>query len=104
LFAGMALMFTVHGSIWLAAAVMGGAGLAAAPFALRGQSMRVPAWSLAVLALGLAAGIALWWVASFGGGSFFHLGPGRQLVCSGSPPVTAERSSRSRWRPTRAAS
>src|SRR5439155_2925366 len=37
LFAGMALMFAVHGSIWLALAVLGGAGLAAAPFALRGS-------------------------------------------------------------------
>jgi hypothetical protein len=80
LFAGMAVMFAVHGSIWLAAAIMGGAGLAAAPFAFRGRALRVSTWSLAVLALGLAAGIALWWVASYGGDSFFHLGRVRKLV------------------------
>ena len=84
LFAGMAVMFAVHGSIWLAAAIMGGAGLAAAPFALRGPAVRVSAWTLGVLALGLAAGIALWWVASFGGDSFFHLGRVRKLDDFGS--------------------
>ena len=84
LFAGMAVMFAVHGSIWLAAAIMAGAGLAAAPFAFRGRALRVSTWSLAVLALGLAAGIALWWVASFGGDSFFHLGRVRKLVDFGS--------------------
>ena len=84
LFVGMAVMFAVHGSIWLAAAIMAGAGLAAAPFAFRGRALRVSTWSLAVLALGLAAGIALWWVASFGGDSFFHLGRVRKLVDFGS--------------------
>ena len=80
LFAGMALMFAVHGSIWLALAVLGGAALAAAPFALRDSPVRVPAWSLGVLALGLGAGIALWWVAAFGGDSLFHLGRVRKLT------------------------
>jgi hypothetical protein len=84
LFAGMAVMFAVHGSIWLAAAVMGGLGLVAAPFALRAGPPRLSAWSLAVLGLGLAAGIALWWMASFGGDSFFHLGRVRKLVDLGS--------------------
>jgi hypothetical protein len=84
LFAGMAVMFAVHGSIWLAAAIMGGAGLAAAPFAFRGPAVRVSAWTVGVLALGLAAGIALWWVAGFGGDSFFHLGRVRKLVDFGS--------------------
>ena len=84
LFAGMALMFAVHGSIWLALAVLGAAGLADAPFALRDSPARVPAWSLGVLALGLAAGIALWWVAAFGGDSLFHLGRVRKLTDFGS--------------------
>src|SRR6266513_354098 len=44
LFAGMALMFAVHGSIWIALAVLDGAALAAAPFALRRSAPRVPAW------------------------------------------------------------
>jgi hypothetical protein len=84
LFLGMAAMFAVHGSIWLAAAVMGGAGLAAAPFALRGTATRVSVWTVGVLVLGLAAGIALWWVAAYGGDSFFHLGRVRKLVDFGS--------------------
>jgi hypothetical protein len=84
LFAGMAVMFALHGSIWLAAAIMGGAGLAAAPLAFRGPMPRVSAWTIGVLALGLAAGIAFWWVASFGGDSFFHLGRVRKLVDFGS--------------------
>ena len=84
LFLGMAVMFAVHGSIWLAAAVMGAAGLAAAPFALRGSAPRVSVWTLGVLALGLAAGIAMWWVAAYGGDSFFHLGRVRKLVDFGS--------------------
>jgi hypothetical protein len=84
LFAGMAVMFAVNGSIWLAAAVMGGAGLVAAPFAVRRGFPRVSAWTFGVLALGLAAGIAYWWVASYGGDSFFHLGRVRKLVDFGS--------------------
>jgi len=84
LFLGMALMFALHGSIWLAAAVMGGAGLAAAPFALRRAAPRFSVWTVGVVALGLAAGIAMWWVASYGGDSFFHLGRVRKLVDFGS--------------------
>jgi hypothetical protein len=84
LFAGMAVMFAVHGSIWLAATVMGAAGLAAVPFALRGRAPRVSAWTVGVVALGLAAGIAYWWIASYGGDSFFHLGRVRKLVDFGS--------------------
>ncbi len=84
LFAGMALMFAVHGSLWLAFAVMAAAGLCAAPFALRRPTGRIPAWSLGVFALGIAAGIALWWVAAFGGDAFFHIGRVRKLVDFGS--------------------
>ena len=80
LFLGMAVMFAVHGSIWLAAAVMGAAGLAAAPFALRSSAPRVSVWTVGVLTVGLAAGIAMWWVAAYGGDSFFHLGRVRKLV------------------------
>jgi hypothetical protein len=84
LFAGMALMFAVHGSIWLTLAVLGAVGLAAGPFAIRRAAPRVPALSLGVLALGLAVGIALWWVAAFGGDSLFHLGRVRKLTDFGS--------------------
>jgi hypothetical protein len=84
LFAGMAIMFAIHGSLWLAIAVMGAAGLCAAPFAFRRPGVRIPAWSLGVLALGVAAGIALWWVATYGGDAFFHLARVRKLVDFGS--------------------
>jgi hypothetical protein len=83
LFAGLALMFAVHGSLWLALAVLAGLGLCAAPFGLR-RPVRIPAWSLGVLALGIAAGIALWWVAAFGGDAFFHIARVRKLVDFGS--------------------
>ena len=84
LFTGMTAMFVVHGSLLLAMALMAAAGLAAAPFALRRPGVRIPAWSLGVLALGVAAGIALWWVATFGGDAFFHLARVRKLVDFGS--------------------
>jgi hypothetical protein len=84
LFGGMAIMFAVHGSLWLAVAVMGAVGLCAAPFAFRRPGVRIPAWSLGVLALGIAAGVTLWWVAAFGGDAFFHLARVRKLVDFGS--------------------
>src|ERR1051325_4761749 len=76
----MAAMFALRGWSGLAAAFMGGAGLAAAPFAVRRGFPRFSPWPFAVLALGLAAGIAYWWVASYGGDSFFHLGRVQKLV------------------------
>ncbi len=84
LFLGMALMFAMHGSLWLAYAVMAGAGLCAAPFAVRRPAPRIAGVGLAVLALGIAVGIALWWVAAFGGDAFFHIARVRKLVDFGS--------------------
>ncbi len=84
LFAGMALMFAVEGSIWLALGVMGGLGLLAAPFALRRPAPRLSGVALGVLVLGAAAGIALWSVAYLGGDAFFHLARVRKLVDFGS--------------------
>ena len=84
LFGGLTIMFAIHGSLWLAIAVMGAIGLCAAPFAFRRPGVRIPAWSLGVLALGVAAGIALWWVAAYGGDAFFHLARVRKLVDFGS--------------------
>jgi len=77
---GMMVMFAVHGSIWLPLAVMVGVSVCAVPLALRRPPPRIAAWSLAVLGLGLAVGIAYWWVAAFGGDSFFHLARVRKLV------------------------
>ncbi|MGZ4318383.1 MAG: hypothetical protein ACXVRD_03545 [Gaiellaceae bacterium] len=84
LFVGMALMFAVHGSIWLPLAVLGAVALAAAPFAARRPSPRLVPWTIGVLVLGLAAGITLWWVAAYGGDTFFHLGRIRKLDDLGS--------------------
>ncbi len=80
LFAAMALMFAVHGSLWLALWVLGAVALAAAPFALRRPSVSLPRWGLGVLALGAAAGIALWWVAGYDNDAFFHLARVRKLL------------------------
>ena len=80
LFAGMTLMFAVHGSLWLALAVLGAVAVAAAPFALRAPPVRVSRWSVAVLALGAAAGIALWWIAGYDNDAFFHLARMRKLL------------------------
>ncbi len=77
---GMMVMFAVHGSIWLALGVMVGVSACAVPFALRRPPPGIAAWSLAILGLGVVAGIALWWVAAFGGDSFFHLARVRKLV------------------------
>jgi hypothetical protein len=84
LFAGMALMFAVHSSIWLAFGVLVAVTVAAAPFAARRSAPRLAPWTLGVLALGLVAGITLWWVAAYGGDSFFHLGRIRKLDDLGS--------------------
>jgi hypothetical protein len=80
LFGAMALMFAVHGSLWLALAVFGAVGLAAAPFALRRASLRFSPWSLGVLALGAAIGVALWWIAGYDNDAFFHLARVRKLL------------------------
>src|SRR5437773_385360 len=84
LFAGMALMFAFHGSLWLAFAVMLAAGACALPFALRQPWPRARLSSLGVLALGAAAGISLWSAAAFGGDAFFHIGRIRKLLDFGS--------------------
>jgi hypothetical protein len=84
LFAGMALMFAFHGSLWVAFAVMFGAGACAIPFAVRRPWPRAQLSSLGVLALGAAAGISLWSVAAFGGDAFFHIGRIRKLLDFGS--------------------
>jgi hypothetical protein len=84
LFLGMALMFAVHGSIWLAFWVLVGVAVLAAPFAFGRPALRLSGWSAGVATLGLAMGISLWSVAAFGGDSFFHVGRVRKLVDLGS--------------------
>ena len=84
LFAAMALMFAFHGSLWLALGLLGAVALAAAPFALRRAPPRLSTWSLAVVALGVAVGIAIWWVAGYDNDAFFHLARMRKLLAFGS--------------------
>src|SRR5919197_1152319 len=84
LFGAMALMFAFHGSLWLALGLLGAVALAAAPFALRRAPPRLSTWSLAVVALGVAVGIALWWVAGYDNDAFFHLARMRKLLGFGS--------------------
>ena len=80
LFGALALMFALHASLWLALALLAAVALTAAPFALRRPRVRVPPWTLGVLAFGIVAGITLWWVASFGGDAIFHLARVRKLL------------------------
>jgi hypothetical protein len=80
LFGAMALMFAVHGSLWLALGLVAAVALAAAPFALRRAPPGLSTWSLAVVALGAAVGIALWWVAGYDNDAFFHLARMRKLL------------------------
>jgi hypothetical protein len=80
LFGAMTLMFAVHGSLWLALALLGAVAVVAAPFALRRAPVSLSAWSLGVLGLGVAAGIALWWVAGYDNDAFFHLARMRKLL------------------------
>jgi len=85
LFAASAAMFAVGGSLWLALGLYGGIGLAAAPLALR-RPLRAPSrWVWLVLGLGLAFGIALWWVAPpLDGDALFHMARIRKLDAFGS--------------------
>jgi hypothetical protein len=80
LFAATAAMFALHSSLWLALALLGAVAVVALPFALRAPPARFPTWSIGVLALGAAAGMALWWVAGFDGDAFFHLARVRKLL------------------------
>jgi hypothetical protein len=56
LFVAAAAMFAFHSSLWLALALLVVIAVVAVPFATR-RSTEVSAWSLAVLVLGLVAGI-----------------------------------------------
>jgi hypothetical protein len=79
LFGATAVMFAVHSSLWLALALLCVVALAAAPFATR-HSWPLSRWRLAVLALGIVAGISLWWVSRYDGDAFFHLARVQKLL------------------------
>ena len=79
LFVAAAAMFAFHSSLWLALALLVVIAVVAVPFATR-RSTEVSAWSLAVLVLGLVAGISLWWVSRYDGDAFFHLARVQKLL------------------------
>jgi hypothetical protein len=79
LFGATALMFAVHTSLWVALAILAAIGLAALPFAAR-RFVEPSPWVLAMLALGLVAGISLWWVSRYDGDAFFHAARMQKLL------------------------
>jgi hypothetical protein len=79
LFGATALMFAVHTSLWVALAIFAAIGLAALPFAAR-RFVEPSPWVLAMLALGLVAGISLWWVSRYDGDAFFHAARMQKLL------------------------
>src|SRR5919204_224486 len=79
LFGATAVMFAVHCSLWLALALLGAVALVALPFAVRAERL-ASHWTLGVLALGIVAGVTLWWVSRYDGDAFFHLGRVQKLL------------------------
>ena len=91
----LAITFAVHSSLWLTLAIMGAVGVVALPFAVRDMPRdgvqghgsgpgRGDLVKLAVVAAGVAFGIALWFVAVLDGDAFFHLARVRKLEVFGS--------------------
>jgi hypothetical protein len=79
IFVATALMFAVHSSLWLVFALLLATALVAAPFAARRRG-DVSLWVVGMLALGLVAGISLWWVSRYDGDAFFHLARVQKLL------------------------
>jgi hypothetical protein len=84
LFAGGAVMFAVHGTVWLALGVYAGIGAIALPFAVA-RPLPVPSRvAIGVVAGGIAFGIALWWImGTLDGDALFHLARVRKLDAFG---------------------
>ena len=79
LFGATAVMFAVHGSLWLTLVLLLVAALAAAPFAAR-QKGGSSLWTFWVIVVGLVAGITLWWISGYDGDAFFHLARVQKLL------------------------
>ena len=79
IFVATALMFAVHSSLWLVLALLLATALVAAPFAARRRG-GISLWAVGMLALGLVAGISLWWVSRYDGDAFFHLARVQKLL------------------------
>jgi hypothetical protein len=85
----LAVTFAVHRSLWLTLGLLGAVAVVCFPFALRdvtGDPVdgRGELVELGVLAIGIAFGIALWFVAVLDGDAFFHLARVRKLEVFGS--------------------
>jgi hypothetical protein len=82
----LAITFAVHSSLWLTLALLGAVAVVAMPFAYRANDLdhRLDRAELAVIAAGIAFGIALWFVAVLDGDAFFHLARVRKLEVFGS--------------------
>jgi hypothetical protein len=82
----LAITFAVHSSLWLTLALVGAVAVAALPFAFLAADRyhRLDRVELAVIAAGIAFGIALWFVAVLDGDAFFHLARVRKLEAFGS--------------------
>ena len=82
----LAITFAVHSSLWLTLALLGAVALVALPLALRANDLdhKLDRPELAVIAAGIAFGIALWSVAVLDGDAFFHLARVRKLEVFGS--------------------
>jgi hypothetical protein len=79
IFGATAVMFAVHGSLWLPLILLGVLALATLPFAER-RPAEPSVWRAGVLVLGIAAGISLWWVSRYDGDAFFHLARVQKLL------------------------
>jgi hypothetical protein len=86
LLAALAVTFAVHSSLWLTLALLGAVTAVALPFAVWANDLdhKLDWAKLAVLAAGIAFGIALWFVAVLDGDAFFHLARVRKLETFGS--------------------
>ena len=79
IFGATAVMFAVHGSLWLALILLAVLALVVLPFAER-RPAEPSVWRAGVLVLGIAAGISLWWVSRYDGDAFFHLARIQKLL------------------------
>jgi Family of unknown function (DUF6541) len=81
----LAITFAVHSSLWLTLGLLGAVAVVALPFAVWANDRhQLDRAELAVIAAGIAFGIALWFVAVLDGDAFFHLARVRKLEVFGS--------------------